>query len=534
MGHNETELHFDEWLQRYLAGALPLLTRHAEAWWRVNTAGGKDSEKELGQSEEALRRYLADADRYAALKKIPRQQIEAPLPARQYDVLRNYLERHQTDETILRRLVALLVEVESEYTKFRSTLDGKEVADNELKEILRKTSDSESARAAWEASKQIGPRVAERVLELVELRNQSARALGYDNFHEMSLTLKELPPESLFQLLERLADATLEPFREIKADFDSRLARKFGIAASELRPWHYGDPFFQSTPQTGEVDLDQFYAGKDLEQLTRRFYTGIGLDIDDVLGRSDLYERQGKCQHAFCTHIDRCGDVRVLCNLRGDEQWMATMLHEFGHAVYDKYLDMDMPISLRQPAHTLTTEAIAMLFGRLSQHSDFLVKIAGIERDEADAVASRAREELRRNELVFVRWALVVVRFEQELYRDPGQDLNGLWWSLVEKYQELTPPEGRDTPDWAAKIHIATVPVYYQNYVLGELTASQLQHHLLTKTLGGASSLVDQPAVGAFLRENVFLPGARYPWNELIEHATSEELDPRYFIEEFA
>ena len=36
--------------------------------------------------------------------------------------------------------------------------------------------------------------------------------------------------------------------------------------------------------------------------------------------------------------------------------------------------------------------------------------------------------------------------------------------------------EGRAAaPDWAAKIHIATNPVYYHNYMLGEMMASQLQ-----------------------------------------------------------
>ena len=68
---------------------------------------------------------------------------------------------------------------------------------------------------------------------------------------------------------------------------------------------------------------------------------------------------------------------------------------------------------------------------------------------------------------------LLLVRFERELYRNSGQNLNRLWWEYVERFQNVTSPPDRDLPDWASKNHLATSPVYYQNYVLGELMASQ-------------------------------------------------------------
>ena len=67
---------------------------------------------------------------------------------------------------------------------------------------------------------------------------------------------------------------------------------------------------------------------------------------------SDLYARDGKSQHAFCIDIDREGDVRVLCNVEPNERWMETMLHEFGHAVYDRERDRDAPVArARRRAH---------------------------------------------------------------------------------------------------------------------------------------------------------------------------------------
>ena len=105
-------------------------------------------------------------------------------------------------------------------------------------------------------------------------------------------------------------------------------------------------------------------------------------------------------------------------------------------------------------------------------------------------------------------------RFETALYDNPDQDLNRLWWDLVEKYQEVRRPEGRNEPDYAAKIHIVTAPAYYHNYMMGELFASQLHHAIAREVFHGAD-----PArrctwairrSGRFMSERVFAPAARW------------------------
>src|SRR5204863_8965312 len=143
------------------------------------------------------------------------------------------------------------------------------------------------------------------------------------------------------------------------------------------------------------VDLDFLFADADLEALTLRTYDEIGLDVRPVLEHSDLYARPGKSQHAFCIHLDREGDVRVLGNIVGNERWMETMLHEFGHGAYDRHVDRGLPFFLRTPAHMLTTEAVAMLFGRLSRDPEWLGVVAGIDRDELDRVQTGLAEGRR-------------------------------------------------------------------------------------------------------------------------------------------
>lgn len=173
----------------------------------------------------------------------------------------------------------------------------------------------------------------------------------------MMLHLNEQEQGHILKLFDELDALTREPFAKAKAEIDERLAVNCGVKVADLRPWHYHDPFFQESPTVFGTDLDAIYKDADILKLCRDFYTGIGLPIDDVLKRSDLFEKAGKSPHAFCTDIDREGDVRVLANIVPSERWMDTMLHELGHSVYSsKNIPESVPYILRGASHILTTE----------------------------------------------------------------------------------------------------------------------------------------------------------------------------------
>ena len=371
----------------------------------------------------------------------------------------------------------------------------------------------------------------------MRLRNEGARQLGFPNYYSMSLELDELDERELFELFDDLERETTPLWREYKGALDRRLAQRFGVSEEALRPWHYADPFFQEAPPA-ELSLDTFYEKQDLVALTERYFGAVGFPIRDLIERSDLLERPGKCQHAFCMSMDRAGDVRVLCNVRPNERWMGTLLHEYGHAVYDQHIDRSLPWLLRAQAHILTTEASAMLFGRLSKNPAWMREWAGARDAELAQHAELVSRAVRQQLLVQSRWEMVMVHMERSLYRDPDQDLRALWWDLVERFQWVRRPEGRHEPDWAAKIHFSIAPAYYHNYQLGEMLASQLQDHLLRQVMGGGDDAweryVHSPDVGAFLVREFYTPGRRWDWRELTTRATGRPLESRPFVDELA
>lgn len=515
-------------------GQIEVLSKAAaEAYWMATTTGEERYEQEYVKIQHELIELFSSKEDYAVLKKLlaePKSQRNG-IVHRQLILLDHEYTPNQPDKALLAKIVEKETEIESEFTRFRAQLDSRAVSDNEILEILQNETDNKRRRQAWEASKQIGSQVADRVIELVRMRNRIAEEAGYKNYYAMSLAMQELDGRELFAILQRLEELTDEPFRRMKAKLDAQLARKFGIEEADLMPWHYADPFFQEAPSLENLDLDPYFKGKNIEDITGRFFRDLGLNADDILARSDLYERENKNQHAYCIDIDHAGDIRVLANIRDNEWWMSTMLHEIGHGVYDKYIDRTMPYLLRSPAHTLTTEAIAMFMGRLTKNTDWLVRYADVPSEEAERLQLLIDEQLGMAMLIFVRWGLVMVHFEHEMYHNPEQDLDTLWWSLVERFQLICKPDGRTEPDWAAKIHIGTAPVYYQNYILGELMASQLHYSILDELR--RPSYIGQRGTGDFLIRRIFHPGASVPWNELLKNALGEGLNPDYFVQQF-
>lgn len=535
---NGDEAAFRKFLKTYEARVMPLSRDAALASFQASISGKDEDYQRSSALQIQLNKASADPGEFVALKRFRKNgRIREPLLKRQLDIIYDSYLENQIPAAQMEEMVKLQAQIEQKFNTFRIRMDDKVLSDNDAEDILHTSTDSGQLEKVWKSSKEVGRLVGPDILKLVRLRNAAARRLGFANFQQMRLRLGEQDPGQIEALFDELDGLTRAGFAELKNDIDAFLAARCGIAREQLRPWHYQNRFFQEAPVIYPVDLDSYYKGRDLVALVKTYFDGMGLNIDDLIERSDLFEKPGKYQHAFSSDIDRSGDVRVLCSVKPDSYWMNTLLHEFGHSVYAKFNDRSLPWTLRDAAHAFTTEAVANLFGRFAASPSWLRAMAGVSAAESERIAGPLRQSLRLQQMVFSRWAQVMFRFEKSMYEDPGQDLNRRWWELVEKYQLLKMPAGRDQPDWAAKIHIALYPCYYHNYLMGELLASQLFYHIAGPVLKSPDAegecFVNRPDAGRFLIEQVFKPGRRWPWNEMIERACGEKLTATYYARQF-
>jgi peptidyl-dipeptidase A len=309
----------------------------------------------------------------------------------------------------------------------------------------------------------------------------------------------------------------------MKADLDRHLAARFGVALADLRPWHYGDPFFQETPEVFAPPADPLYAVHDVVELAAETYRQLGFPtIDAILSRSDLYPRDGKNQHAYAVDIDREGDVRTFLNVEPNARWMGTLLHELGHTIYQDGIDrQNLPYDLRDDPQGFLNEGFAMFCEQPATNPVWLGELVGLPAAEARDLAPRLADQETASLLAFIRWCLTIVTFERDFYADPERDLNRLWWDLEERFQLVPRAADRDEPDWASKLHVATAPVYYHKYLYGRLFAAQLTEALDARFGGWWAG---RPATGDYIRTELFSPGATHPWPVLVERVTGAPL----------
>lgn len=521
-----------EFLKEQTSKIQPLYVNLTHSYWEATTTGKKEAYEKYELCQKEMAQFFNNSNNFKKVKEFLSLKIRDRVIKRQLHVLHGSYLGNQGDLKLINKILERSTSIEQKFNKFRAKVNGKELTDNEVKDILQEETDSTKLQEAWEASKIQGELVSKDLIDLIKLKNQLAQSLGFKNHYVLSLEANEQTEEQIMKIFDELDSSTNLVFKNVKKEIDTFLSKKY--RTNELKPWHYQDLFFQEAPTIYSTDLDKFYKESVLDK-AERFYSSLGIDVSTILKRSDLYEKQGKYQHAYCMDLDREGDIRSVMNIKNNEKWMETVLHELGHGIYWQYIDKKLPFLIRDTSHTLTTEAIAQLFGRISKNTSFIKEFCNVNENEISKIKSDIEKSLMLRELVFSRWSQVMFNFEKSLYENPEQDLNKLWWDIVKKYQFIY--FSRDKADWASKIHLVSSPVYYHNYLMGELYASQINNYIAKNILKQDSlknlNYSGKKEISKFLIDKIFFPGSLYNWEELIEYSTGEKLSSKYWVKEF-
>ncbi|MBN1638107.1 MAG: M2 family metallopeptidase, partial [Ignavibacteriales bacterium] len=294
------EKKFEEFTKTYEQKVIPLSKELNLASYNASISGKSEDYQKAANLQIELSKIYSNKDDFAKLVEFKNSnEIRDELLKRQLIIIYNEYASYQLDEKLLEEIIKLSNEIEEKFNTFRAEINNKKVTDNEIEEILQTSTDSKEVETAWNASKEVGTLVERDVKKLVKMRNDAAKKLGYKNYHEMSLSLSEQNSEEIDKLFTELDELTKNEYIKLKDEIDQYLTKKFNIQKEELMPWHYQDRFFQEGPAIYNVDLDDYYKDKDIAKIIEEYYNGIGLPIYDLLEKSDLYEKEGKYQHAF-------------------------------------------------------------------------------------------------------------------------------------------------------------------------------------------------------------------------------------------
>jgi peptidyl-dipeptidase A len=535
-GKAEAELRsvIDDFVTQYK----PLKEKYQLAYYSASVSGDENEYKNAAELQVSITKLLSDKNRFAKIKDYKNSKlINDSILNKQLNVLYNLIVPFQADEKDLAEAALLEMDIIKKYSVFRPQIDGKAISDTEIDDVLANSQDTKTLEKYWNASKQVGIEVCEDIIKLVRLRNKIAEAAGYKNYYEMMVSCAGQDLQKIDEIYEELDFSTRGPYTQVKSEIDNFLALFLNKPATDLQVWDYQDRFFQNPPEIYSVDFDKYYKNINPAETVKQFYSSIGIDISDILQKSELQYNEKQRQAPYTADIDRQGDVRILVNATPTQKGINSLMYESGFAASYKFIDKELPYLLKEPADFVVSDASAQLFAQLTTDVHWISANTSVTSEDIQKLESINKRSMSLSKFVFARWALVMYNFEKSIYTDPSQDMNELWWNLVEKYQMLKKPAGRSQPDWAAKSHIVNQPCTYHNYMLGEMLASQLKSHILKTFENGNKDFSKESfknkKIGEFLTESVFKPGKSIDFNLLIKNITGSDLSPDYFTKEY-
>jgi peptidyl-dipeptidase A len=530
------------------------LWRQAEgARWAANT--------DLGEATGAAR--IAAEERFAA-ELGGATLIEQARTYLQRDDL-DFMQRKQLQYVLLNaakfpgtipETTSRLIQAEAAQNErlyaFEFSVDGRPVTANDITNVLAGSHDLDERLAYWEASKAIGPTLRDGLVELRDLRNETAASMGHSSFFALEVSEYGLTPAEMMTLMDELIVGLQPLYEQLHCWVRHELAARYGVEPPRRIPAHWiGNKWAQAWPGIVEgVDLDALVADKTPAWLVEKgesYYTSMGFEPlpDSFWAASDLYAPadsvRKKNTHASAWHIDLDRDVRSLMSVEPTFEWFQTTHHELGHIYYYlSYSRPDVPYVLRAGANRAFHEGVGTLIELVSSQESYLRTLGLLDDDaEIDRIQWLLNQALT-GPVTFLPFACgTMTHWEHDFYEEPMSPdvMNARWWEYAARYQGIEPPSprGEQWCDPATKTHISDDPAQYYYYALSSVILHQLHDHICREILHEApqtATYYGHPAVGAYLK-TILEPGATVDWRELMRTATGEDLSSRALLEYF-
>ena len=388
---------------------------------------------------------------------------------------------------------------------------------------------------------------------MVEIANQGAKELGYDDTGAMWRSQYDMTPEQFSAMYDRLWNEVKPLYDELHCYTRTKLNQKYGNAVQPAsgpiradllgNMWaqEWGNIYDVVAPKgAGDVgyDVDRPAEGEeevrpsDMVQIGEGFYSSLGFaplpaSFWTSAARSPGREDREVICHASAWDLDNKDDLRIkMCTkVNGDD--FVTIHHELGHNYYQRAYNQQ-PYLYLNGANDGFHEAIGD-FVALSITPEYLAQIGLLDRSEG-AVGRQGHRPAAapgdgQGRLPAVRpdgrqMALGRVRrvdHAGQLQRTHGS-------TLKQQYQGIAPPVPRSEADFdpGAKFHIpGNTP--YARYFLARLL--QFQFYKAACDMSGwkgplhRCSFYGNKEVGARLNAMLAM-GASKPWPDALEAFT--------------
>ena len=414
----------------------------------------------------------------------------------------------------------------------------------ELEEIMTHSRDPDELLEVWEGWRTISPPMKELYARQVELANEGAVELGFDDLGTMWRSAYDMDPADFPGELDRLWGQVQPLYDALHCHVRARLGEKYGPDAvpadGPIPAQLLGNMWAQSWENIYDiVGPEQTAASYDLSAILKAegfdpiamvktgqaFFSSLGFaELPDTFWERSLFvkpaDRDVVC-HASAWDIDEKDDLRIKMCIDVNAEDFKTIHHELGHNYYQRAYKNDSYL-YRTSANDGFHEAVGDTLS-LSITPEYLAQIGLLDEvpDASGDLGLLMQQALEK--IAFLPFGLMVDQWRWKVFAgEVGPDgYNDLWWQLREKYQGVAAPSQRpvDAFDPGAKYHVpGNTP--YTRYFLAHIL--QFQFHRALCEIAGNEGPVHRCTIygsrQAGERLNAMLEmGRSKPWPEALE-----------------
>lgn len=471
------------------------------------------------QIQQKIQKKLENRDSWNTIQDLLSQDL-SPLDRRRVEIMEMSFRPYHLSEKLNELSLTIhdrTNELVSILNTHRCTVNGREMASPEISRILLSEKDRDLRKKAYLARTQVNvPLVNAGFLHLLDLRKEFASEYGFPDYVHCQLEFQELNPNT-FDSWKEEVNSVLPLMKEIRSGFGAEI-----IGDSQVMPW---DVDFIS----GKIapELNQRVNMADYHNPISELFNMFGFDIAGMNITYDIFPRKNKSEWGYNFPVETGVDSRILANVRDRYFEFGVLLHETGHAVHS-FVTEPEEIILNMGISDIVSEGVANLFGAFVNHEVFYSRFFDENLEETDKNFGRLKLWNRANQLRSVSRILL----DQALYRNRIENIDDihqlLWQTNMEVLGEQ--PYARQ-PIWANTIHYTTHPIYFHNYLLGDLMCDMLKQVFQDRE--GVSDITDKPELfGRFILDQVIGVSGRYPFPELFRRISGEDISLKYLSQQ--
>ena len=299
--------------------------------------------------------------------------------------------------------------------------------------------------------------------ELVKVRTEIARKLGFKNFTELAYlrrTRNCYDPEMVANFRRQVVSDLVPIVRELKR----RQAERIGLTPADMRIYDDVFSFREGNPKPMGTPDDIMAAGRRMyEEMSPETGEFINFMYENEL--MDVLAKEGKRVGGYCTDFPEYKAPFIFSNFNGTSGDVDVLTHEAGHAFAGyttrnfEFMENAQPTMESCECHSMSMEFFAWKWLNLFYGDD----------------TDRAKYMHLESALIFIPYGCMVDHFQHIVYDNPDMtkaERHEAWLKLEAEYRPYMQfgdvdfyASGRG---WQRQLHIYHYPFYYIDYCLAQ------------------------------------------------------------------